>query len=103
MQGFSHFGQRFSLTTVCSRRQCRLRRTLFFSRHALSALKSTGKNRCFFGPSVAVPFFEFRRHFMGAILIISIVLVYVFLCATSGIESVSAPAKKSTTPPARKN
>ncbi|HXT73150.1 MAG TPA: hypothetical protein VN785_04785 [Candidatus Angelobacter sp.] len=40
---------------------------------------------------------------MGAILIISIVLVYVFLCATSGIESVSAPAKKSTTPPARKN
>jgi hypothetical protein len=56
-----------------------------------------------FGPSVAVPFFEFRRHFMGAILIISIVLVYVFLCATSGIESVSAPAKKSTPPPARKN
>ncbi|MGB7022606.1 MAG: hypothetical protein WBD73_02310 [Candidatus Acidiferrales bacterium] len=40
---------------------------------------------------------------MGAILVISIVLVYVFLCATSGIESVSAPAKKSTARPARKN
>ena len=34
---------------------------------------------------------------MGAILVISIVLVYVFLCATSGIESLtpSAPTKKS--------
>jgi hypothetical protein len=56
-----------------------------------------------FGPSVAPPFFEFRRHFMGAIFVISIVLVYVFLCATSGIESVSAPAKKSTSSSARKN
>lgn len=40
---------------------------------------------------------------MGAFLVISIMLVYVFLCATSGIESVSAPAKKSATPPNRKN
>ncbi|MGH9731151.1 MAG: hypothetical protein ACRD4A_05570 [Candidatus Acidiferrales bacterium] len=43
---------------------------------------------------------------MGAILVISIVLVYVFLCATSGIESLtpSSPAKKAAAaPPARKN
>lgn len=40
---------------------------------------------------------------MGAILVISIVLVYVFLCATSGIESVSAPSKKSTSPSTRKS
>jgi hypothetical protein len=59
-----------------------------------------------FGPSVAFPFFEFRRHFMGAILVISIVLVYVFLCATSGIESLtpSTPPKKSAAVPStRKN
>jgi len=59
-----------------------------------------------FGPSVALPFFGFWRHFMGAILVISIVSVYVFLCATSGIESPtpSTPAKKSAAaPPARRN
>ena len=57
-----------------------------------------------FGTSVALPFFGFWRHFMGAILVISIVLVYVFLCATSSIESLtpSTSAKKSTSPSARK-
>ncbi|HEV2221959.1 MAG TPA: hypothetical protein VGR84_03065 [Candidatus Acidoferrales bacterium] len=42
---------------------------------------------------------------MGAILVISIVLVYVFLCATSSIESLtpSTSAKKSAAPPAREN
>lgn len=41
---------------------------------------------------------------MGAVLVISIVLVYVFLCATSGIESLapSTPAKKFASPSARK-
>ncbi|MGH9782493.1 MAG: hypothetical protein ACRD33_11825 [Candidatus Acidiferrales bacterium] len=42
---------------------------------------------------------------MGAILVISIMCVYVFLCATAGIESLtpSTPPKQSVTPPARKN
>lgn len=76
--------------------------TIFIALFAFSPEINAGKP-LLFGPSVALPFFEFRRHFMGAIFVISIVLVYVFLCATSGIESVSAPAKKSAPPPARKN
>ena len=59
----------------------------------------------FFGPSVAPPSSVFRRHLMGAILVISIMCVYVFLCATSGIESLAPPASsnKSTASPARKD
>src|SRR6185437_6543613 len=59
MQDSSHYCPRLSLATVCSRRQCRRGRTLFSSRDALSALKSTGKNLYFLALQLQFPFSNF--------------------------------------------